>query len=212
MTELIELEVRKNIDNSKIILKLLKKVGKIDKTASYDFLIDLLNHKTKDVRIEAIKHLGKFQGDHIEKVLVEKYKNEKDSLAKRECVSSLGRQRNKELIPFFKDVLGQKDPKIVLQGIRALLIFKKNENVINILNKIKNHPNEMVQDVLSVEFEKKPPKSKEKHSNVDKRLKNTVVNGDVLDVLNKVKNESFHLTFTSPPYYNARDYSFYSSY
>ena len=25
-------------------------------------------------------------------------------------------------------------------------------------------------------------------------------------------NESFHLTFTSPPYYNARDYSIYKSY
>lgn len=43
-------------------------------------------------------------------------------------------------------------------------------------------------------------------------LKNTVVNGDVLEVLKYVPNESVHLTFTSPPYYNARDYSIYPSY
>ena len=67
MIEQIELEIRNNIDNSKTILKSLKKIGRIDKTASYDFLIDLLNHKTKDVRVEAIKHLGKFNNNSVEK-------------------------------------------------------------------------------------------------------------------------------------------------
>jgi DNA modification methylase len=39
-----------------------------------------------------------------------------------------------------------------------------------------------------------------------------VVNADVLEALRIVPNESVHLTFTSPPYYNARDYSIYPSY
>ena len=43
-------------------------------------------------------------------------------------------------------------------------------------------------------------------------LKNVVVNGDVIEILKIVSNESIHLTFTSPPYYNARDYSIYQSY
>ena len=43
-------------------------------------------------------------------------------------------------------------------------------------------------------------------------LKNTVVNADVLQALKYVPDESVQLTFTSPPYYNARDYSTYSSY
>jgi DNA modification methylase len=34
----------------------------------------------------------------------------------------------------------------------------------------------------------------------------------VLEVLKYVPDESVHLTFTSPPYYNARDYSIYQSY
>lgn len=45
-----------------------------------------------------------------------------------------------------------------------------------------------------------------------KKLKNTVVHGDVRKILKSVPEDSIHLTFTSPPYYNARDYSIYSSY
>ena len=48
--------------------------------------------------------------------------------------------------------------------------------------------------------------------NLPDYLKNVVVNGDVIEVLKIVSNESIHLTFTSPPYYNARDYSIYQSY
>ncbi len=37
-------------------------------------------------------------------------------------------------------------------------------------------------------------------------------NREVREVLKYVEDESIHLTFTSPPYYNARDYSIYPSY
>lgn len=212
MTELIESEIRENIDNSKKVLNSLKKVGKLEEDASYDILLELLNHKTKDVRVEAIKHLGKFNGSYIEESLIQKYNEEKDSMAKRECISSLGRQRNENLIPFFNDVLTERDPKIVLQAIRALLVFKKNPVVIKALNKVRKHPNEMIQDVLEIELTERKKRPKEKHSFVNPKLKNTTVNGDVTEILREIKDESFHLTFTSPPYYNARDYSFYSSY
>ena len=38
------------------------------------------------------------------------------------------------------------------------------------------------------------------------------MHGDAVDALRGVADESIHLTFTSPPYYNARDYSTYPSY
>ena len=53
---------------------------------------------------------------------------------------------------------------------------------------------------------------KEKHDEFPLFLKNTIVQGDVIETLNYVPDESVHLTFTSPPYYNARDYSIYQSY
>jgi DNA modification methylase len=213
----IEDEVRANFENAKKVIGILKKVGRVDKETSYQIFLELLNHKSRDVRVEAVKHLGKFGSvDLIEEALIEKYNTDEDSLVKRECVSSIGRQRNEKRISFLKKVSKDKDPKIVLQSIRALLVFKSNPIVKKILQEIQNHPNEMIKEVLSIELDENPRKSKsnktEKHSDFNPILKNLVVKGDVNDVLKSIKEETIHLTFTSPPYYNARDYSFYSSY
>ena len=43
-------------------------------------------------------------------------------------------------------------------------------------------------------------------------LKNVIVCADVGEALKEVPDESVHLTFTSPPYYNARDYTLFQSY
>ena len=43
-------------------------------------------------------------------------------------------------------------------------------------------------------------------------IKNIVVYGDCSDVLSCMPDESVDLTFTSPPYYNAKDYSNFSDY
>lgn len=43
-------------------------------------------------------------------------------------------------------------------------------------------------------------------------LHNLIVNGNNLDVMKLLPDDLVHLTFTSPPYYNARDYSIYPSY
>ena len=43
-------------------------------------------------------------------------------------------------------------------------------------------------------------------------MRNKIVCGDVQKIIKYIPNESIHLTFTSPPYYNARDYSIYQSY
>jgi DNA modification methylase len=52
----------------------------------------------------------------------------------------------------------------------------------------------------------------QKHYEFPEFLRNTVVHGDVQEIIKYVPDESVHLTFTSPPYYNARDYSIYQSY
>ena len=50
------------------------------------------------------------------------------------------------------------------------------------------------------------------HAETFDRLKNVVVQGDVNEVLDYVPDESIHLSLTSPPYFNARDYSFWTTY
>lgn len=39
-----------------------------------------------------------------------------------------------------------------------------------------------------------------------------IINGDALAEMRKMEDGAFHLTFTSPPYYNAKEYSRYESY
>ena len=210
----IEIDSKADIGNTKNLLKNLKRIGKIEKSNESDYTIfkDLLKHNITSIRFEAVKNLGKFPNQEVQEFLIEHYKNEPDSSVRRECISSIGRQRNIERIPFFIKELNDKDPKIVLQSIRSLLIFKDRPEVISILKEVRNHPNEMIKDFLEIELSPNLKRTKIKHTHVDENLKNTVVNGDVLDVLSNISEESFHLTFTSPPYYNARDYSFYSSY
>ena len=110
-------------------------------------------------------------------------------------------------------MLSDHDPKVILQAVRGLTYFKSDDKVRNELNKLKSHPNEIIQDVIRIELsERKKSKNVPPHSESPDFLKNTVIEGDVRDILKKVDNESIHLTFTSPPYYNARDYSIYKSY
>ena len=210
-------EIIENFDNAKKVLSVLKNVGRLKSDETSDIFIDLLKHKSRDVRVEAVKHLGKFRDNNvIEDTLIAQFLSDDDSLVRRETISSIGRQRNPDRISFFASVLQDKDPKIVLQAIRSLLVFKDRKEVQIELKKIMSHPNEMIKQVLEIELreksDKKPKENSIKHQDVNPLLKNTTVNGDVLEILKLIKEESFHLTFTSPPYYNARDYSFYNSY
>jgi DNA modification methylase len=205
--------IKSNSINVKGILTELKKISKLFPNVKPDLLIELLKHPNKDVRLESVRQLGKFKNVQIEHILIEHYKIEINSIVKRECISSLGRQRNAQLLTFFFEVLSDKDPKIVLQAIRSLLIFKKNPEVIEALKKIGSHPNEMIKEVLNIELLEKNNCNKKKDVHIDNnKFKNIAVNADVIEVLKMIQEEVFHLTFTSPPYYNAKDYSFYNSY
>jgi DNA modification methylase len=209
----IEISIEANLNNTKNLLKSLKSIGRLDDSEfDYSVFSNLLSHKITDVRVEAVKNLGKIKKEEVQEILIKHFNDEKDSVVRRECVSSIGRQRNPDRIPFFSKTLKDEDPKIVLQGIRSLLVFKDREEVKEALKTVKEHPNEMIQDVLRIELNPKLKRSQIKHVHVDNRLKNVAVNGDVLQTLKEIKDESFHMTFTSPPYYNARDYSFYKSY
>ena len=50
------------------------------------------------------------------------------------------------------------------------------------------------------------------HPDSPPHLRNAVVAGDVRETLKLLPDAAVHLTFTSPPYYNARDYSQFTSY
>ncbi|MDR2090150.1 MAG: HEAT repeat domain-containing protein [Clostridiales bacterium] len=214
MKEEISLSLN-GLDNSNIayITSILEKIGHISVDFDASPIVGLLTHFSPEVRVLAIKNLAKIKNDIYIQKFIEIYENDTSSIVRREAVSAIGRQRNKKNIPFFIRVLSDNDPKIACQAIRALLIFKGERLIDETLKLLINHENEMIKAVISKEYyAQKTDKNTKPHSFVPEQLKDVIVLGDVKDVLKTIKEESFHLTFTSPPYYNARDYSTYESY
>ena len=191
----------------------LKKIGKIDfKFESFNLLTSIYEESNDNLRKEVINTLSKTSNIKLLSFYKKVLTIEKNSEIRRETVSAVGRMRNEKSITTLIDLANDKDPNIILQSIRGLLVFKDNEKVIKFLKKLKNHPNEIVKMVIENELFSKTEKNLRDHVEVDLKLKNKIVKGDSLDVLKKIEDDTFHLTFTSPPYYNARDYSIYKSY
>ena len=206
--------VKDNYTNSGNIIYILENLGYIPTTFDYQWIVDLLDYPNEDVRFWAVKNIGKLTSDVFLERLFQIATHDESTMVRREAVSSIGRMRNKKGIPLMKKMLLDSDPKIVCQAIRSLLVFKGDANIDSTLKELVNHENEMVRTVIYKEFfaQKKNDKSVLPHAETYSYLKNVIVNGDVRDVLKLVPDESIHLTFTSPPYYNARDYSIYPSY
>ncbi len=196
------------------LIFILKNIGNIPTTFGYDCFMELIDHENKDVRLWAIKNLGKLKNLVLLPVFIHVVETDLNTSVKREAVSSIGRIRKTEIIPSLISILKDKDPKIVCQAIRGLLVFKGTTIVDEELKKLIKHENEMVSSVIKKEYYSINNTKKDilHHTDTFPFLVNTVVNGDVRDVLKYVPDQSIHLTFTSPPYYNARDYSIYPSY
>ena len=192
---------------------ILENLGQLPKDFDGSFLPDLLGHKNSTVRLWAIKTIGKLVNEEYLPLLKQTALKDSDTNVRREAVSSIGRMRTKKGQTILTEILQDNDPKIVCQAIRGLLVFKGDSKVDDSLKPLLNHENEMVRTVIYKEyFAEQKDKSAQPHTESYDYLKNVVVNADTIETMKLLKDESFHLTFTSPPYYNARDYSIYPSY
>jgi DNA modification methylase len=191
----------------------LNSIGRLPKDFDINILLKFLNHPSPSIRLLTVKNIGKAKRAELLRPISDYAKAETNTIARREAVSTLGRMRTEKAIPILIQFLQDDDAKIVLQAIRALLPFKANPNVLDAFNELNAHPNEIIQSVLLKETASKLRNGKDKtHSKSSDLLKNVLVHGDVRESIKEIPDESIHLTFTSPPYYNARDYSLYKSY
>ena len=204
------------LDNTKPkeVLFILQNLGHLSTNFDDSCILPLVSDKNQKIRLWSIKTLGKTKKIKNLRVLEKVAYQDESTEVRREAISSIGRIKDKVIIPILIKFLNDDDPKIVLQAIRGLLTFRTEPKVCHVLKKCATHPNETVQKVIEKEFllENKTMPKKQNHSKSYSFLKNVVVLGDVRKTLKYVPDESFHLTFTSPPYYNARDYSIYKSY
>lgn len=200
--------------NDGTIIYILEKLGRLENGYSKEPLQNLLNHSNENIRALSIKNLAKIKDINLLPTFIKYASTDESTIVRREAVSAIGRLRNEKSIPILINLLEDKDPKVVMQAIRGLLVFSCNSNVKNELKKLLNHPNELIREVINKEINgvQYQSKNQQKHDEFPEFLKNTVVHGDVQEIIKYVPDESIHLTFTSPPYYNARDYSIYQSY
>lgn len=176
-------------------------------------LYELLSHSNAQLRLKSVKNIGKLDNVNVSK-LIELYKIEQNTAVRREIVSSIGRQRKIENKNLLFNFLLDKDSKIVCQAIRGLFALKQDKEIENHLQPFINHENETIRTMIYKKYFTQNTTKIDtlRHNETYNFLKNVVVNADVCEVLKLIPNDSIHLTFTSPPYYNARDYSIYPSY
>lgn len=200
-------------NDTKTLFFTLDKLGRLPENFDGKYFIPLCNHPIEKIRLLAVKNIGKLCDEKHLSQLENISVSDESTMVRREAISSIGRMRSKNAIPILIRRLKDSDPKIILQAIRGLLVFNNDELVISELKKLVDHPNEVIHNVIEKEFfDKSNSEYNGDHCKSPDYLKNVVVNGDVLEVLKIISDKSIHLTFTSPPYYNARDYSIYQSY
>jgi len=200
--------------NDGIIIYVLEKLGRIENGYSREPLLNLLKNRNDNIRSLSIKNLAKISDVSLLPTFIQCASFDSSTEVRRESVSAIGRLRSEKAIPALISFLEDRDPKVVMQAMRGLFIFSNRPDIKNELRKLLKHPNELIREVINKEINGSIYKSDslERHDEFPAFLKNVVVEADVQETLKFVPSESIHLTFTSPPYYNARDYSIYQSY
>lgn len=165
--------------------------------------------------IESIKSLGKERSNENLDYLLKLYKSDINLDLKREIVSSIGRQNNYDKIIEFinEEAFNDKNPmELIYQMFRTCLYREKDDKRFGelkykIINEFNNENiNKMNSYYL---YRHKKIKPKVVTEGVKKPL---LFVGDSTETLNRLEEGSVQLIFTSPPYYNAREYSNYRSY
>ena len=199
------------------LLSVLDSLGKLPAGFNGDLFIPLLTHANPKIRMLTAKNVGKLKDEKFLTELSQFASIEKNTFARREAISAIGRMRSEKAILILIEFLTDADPKVVLQALRGLLYFKEKSEVQTALDSLSKHPNELIREHLANELKNKSARSQgikndKHHPSSPDPLKNVIVYADVQEALKVIPDESIHLTFTSPPYYNARDYTIYQSY
>ena len=170
--------------------------------------------KKNNYTIADIKNLGLIRSENNLKTLLKIYYKVDNIELKREIVSSIGRQKdNKIILDFIKrNVYKCGFMDLVYQMYRTCLYKGRTDaDFIKLGNEIKDYFKNEVLNKMSEYFSYKKSNSGKKNR-VIKYDKPILLRGNNIETLNKIKNNSVQLIFTSPPYYNAKIYSNYHSY
>ena len=181
--------IREN--NIGALIKLLDKMGRLNADFDSKPLLSLLKHENERIRSLAVKNLAKIGDSNLINIFVNIIEKDNSSIVRREATSAIGRLRDNSNKQILFKYLNDSDPEVALQAMRGLLVFKKDKDVQEKLQKLANHPNEIIQDVIKQEFHSNSSNGFDpNHVKSPDFMKNTVVYGDVRNILRAVPDES----------------------
>lgn len=164
--------------------------------------------------IQEIKNLGKNKSIQNFDILLNYFSQNLPMDIKREIVSSIGRQIDNNLIYNFleNNAFSSHPMELIYQMYRTCLYKGKDDYKFKELgNKIKDYyNNEIINKMFSYFMYRQKRKKRNPNKNLIKRP--LLLIGDTEQTLIKLPEQSIQMIFTSPPYYNAKEYSDYHSY
>ena len=165
-------------------------------------------------KIEEIKAMGKERTGSNFSTLLELFALPLPLEIRREIVSAIGRyDRNDEIYDFIKrEAFNKNNPmELVYQMFRTCLYKSRGDKRFDALRRriIAFYDNEVINKANAFhEFRQ----ARRQLQPVNKIKKPMLLIGDAAETLKSLPENSVQLVFTSPPYYNAREYVDYSSY
>ena len=170
---------------------------------------------TNIITVEIIKKIGKEKTpegfDQLQSLYNQRHTF--SSEIRREIISSIGRYKDNDKVLFFIEQHAFDEKNImdeVYQFFRTAIYKSADPRFQNLRDKLlKYYDNEVLHNMLRYksydkkEFKKQHPLNK---------VTPLILEGNNTETLKTIPDQSVQLIFTSPPYYNAREYSIYKSY
>jgi DNA modification methylase len=171
-------------------------------------------YSKNNITIGYVKKLGKEKSEKNLDELLSLYHSSIPLDIKREVVSSIGRQQNNEKIYEFiiKEGFKKIYMELIYQMFRTTLYKSDDTKFLELGNRLLSfYDNEVMYKMHEYFFNGKNLKLSS-IKNEKKIMKATLLEGDSEQTLLKIHDKIIQFIFTSPPYYNARIYSDYTSY
>ena len=162
--------------------------------------------------VEQVKAIGKERTSDSFKKLLDIFNSDAPLDIKREAVSSIGRHSDNDKIFDFvrSEAFNSSNPMELIYQMFRTCLYKCNEDSrfqALRLKIIKQYHNEII-DKMNAYYEFRQSKQKPQQPT---KITQPLL-GDAEITLKQLPTEAVQLIFTSPPYYNAREYADYYSY
>lgn len=211
-------EAEPNLVASPLRLPLINIDNKWDAQAHQ--CVELSNQKAKGkdhsqaLSMAQIKAMGKHRSKENLEKLIKIYPEIEQMDLKREIISSIGRQQEKEIIFEFisKHIYNYDCMELVYQMYRTILYNQHLPKFAELLTKVDAFYKNEVMDKMKRFWRYRHNRQKKLKKTNCQIAKPLILSGDSGLTLKTLANESVNLVFTSPPYYNARLYANYKSY